>query len=273
MRPTAAPLSSPGVTNLGISTAVAHLGLYYAPDPSSQLACSIGGNVAENSGGIHCLKYGLTTNNILGIQMVLMDGSVIRLGGKHLDSGGYDLLGLMTGSEGLLGIVTEVTVRLLAKPAAARAMLIGLPSMEQAGACVGAVLSAGIIPAGMELLDQISVQAIERYAKIGYPLTVAAMMIVELDGTAAEVDHLVAAVEDIATAHGASYFRKSESGGGANRLLVRSQSSLCGLGAVGSGLLLYGWLGTAAQSAGGAFANEAARRPVRTAGRQCLSRR
>ena len=201
----------PGVTNLGISTAVAHLGLYYAPDPSSQLACSIGGNVAENSGGIHCLKYGLTTNNILGIEMVLMDGSVVRLGGKHLDSGGYDLLGLMTGSEGLLGIVTEVTVRLLAKPAAARAMLIGLPSMEQAGACVGAVLSAGIIPAGMELLDQISVQAIERYAKIGYPLTVAAMMIVELDGTAAEVDHLVAAVEDIATAHGASYFRKSES--------------------------------------------------------------
>src|SRR6185437_10459363 len=128
----------PGVTNLGISLAVQHLGLYYAPDPSSQIACTIGGNVAENSGGVHCLKYGLTTNNVLGIEMVLMNGEVLRLGGKHLDAEGYDLLGLMIGSEGLLGVVTEVTVRVLRKPEVARAFLIGFPSNESAGACVAA---------------------------------------------------------------------------------------------------------------------------------------
>ncbi len=124
----------PGVTNLGITDAVAHAGYYYAPDPSSQIACTIGGNVAENSGGVHCLKYGLTTNNLLGLEMVLIDGTAIRIGGKHLDSEGYDLLGLMTGSEGLLGVVTEVTVRLLKKPETARAVLLGFPSAEQAGA-------------------------------------------------------------------------------------------------------------------------------------------
>src|SRR5215469_3932159 len=118
----------PGVTNLGISNAVAQAGFYYAPDPSSQIACTIGGNVAENSGGVHCLKYGLTTNNLLGLEMVLVDGTVLRLGGKHLDAGGYDLMGVMTGSEGLLGIVTEVTVRILRKPAGARALLIGFPT-------------------------------------------------------------------------------------------------------------------------------------------------
>src|SRR5689334_647400 len=129
----------PGVTNLGITNAVQHAGFYYAPDPSSQIACTIGGNVAENSGGVHCLKYGLTTNNVLGIEMVLMDGEVMRLGGKHLDAEGYDLLGLMIGSEGLLGVVTEVTVRILRKPEAARALLIGFPSNESAGACVAAI--------------------------------------------------------------------------------------------------------------------------------------
>src|SRR5690606_17310807 len=128
-----AVVAQPGVTNLGITQAVEHEGFYYAPDPSSQIACSIGGNVAENSGGVHCLKYGLTANTILGIEMVLMNGDVIRLGGKHLDAEGYDLLGLMTGSEGLLGVVTEVTVRILKKPETARALLIGFPSNEQAG--------------------------------------------------------------------------------------------------------------------------------------------
>src|SRR3954470_8184202 len=123
----------PGVTNLGVTKAIEHEGFYYAPDPSSQIACSIGGNVAENSGGVHCLKYGLTTNNLLGIEMVLMNGELVRLGGKHLDAGGYDLLGLMTGSEGLLGVVTEVTVRLLRKPSTARAVLLGFPSEAGAG--------------------------------------------------------------------------------------------------------------------------------------------
>lgn len=126
----------PGVTNLAITNAVQHEGFYYAPDPSSQIACSIGGNVAENSGGVHCLKYGLTTNNLLGIEMVLMDGEIVRLGGKHLDAPAYDLLGVMTGSEGLLGVVTEVTVRLLRKPPTARAILLGFPTSESAGSCV-----------------------------------------------------------------------------------------------------------------------------------------
>src|SRR5476649_920855 len=133
----------PGVTNLGITNAVQHAGFYYAPDPSSQIACTIGGNVAENSGGVHCLKYGLTTNNVLGIEMVLMNGEIIRLGGKHLDSGGYDLIGIITGSEGLLGVVTEVTVRLLKKPETARALLVGFPSAEDAGECVSRIIGAG----------------------------------------------------------------------------------------------------------------------------------
>jgi glycolate oxidase len=146
--------AQPGVTNLGITHAVEAEGFYYAPDPSSQIACSIGGNVAENSGGVHCLKYGLTTNNVLGVEMVLPGGEVIRLGGKHLDSEGYDLLGLMIGSEGLLGVVTEVTVRILKKPETARAMLMGFPTNEQGGDCVAAIIAAGIIPAGLEMMDQ-----------------------------------------------------------------------------------------------------------------------
>src|SRR5208337_4509100 len=143
----------PGVTNLAITRAVEAQGFYYAPDPSSQIACSIGGNVAENSGGVHCLKYGLTTNNVLGVEMVLMSGEVVRLGGKHLDPEGYDLLGIVTGSEGLLGIVTEVTVRILPKPAGARAALIGFPWNETAGDCVARIIAAGIIPGGMEMMD------------------------------------------------------------------------------------------------------------------------
>ena len=148
-----AAVVQPGVTNLGITAAVEHEGFYYAPDPSSQIACSIGGNVAENSGGVHCLKYGLTANNVLGIEMVLMDGTVVRLGGKHLDAEGYDLLGLMTGSEGLLGVVTEVTVRILKRPETARALLVGFPTSEAAGRCVAEIIAAGIIPGGMEMMD------------------------------------------------------------------------------------------------------------------------
>src|SRR3982751_2557163 len=133
-------VAQPGVTNLGISHAVAERGFYYAPDPSSQIACSIGGNVAENSGGVHCLTYGLTTNNLLGLEIVLIDGEIVRLGGKHLDTGGYDLMGILTGSEGLLGVVTEVTVRILKKPPTARALLIGFGAIEDAGNCVAAVI-------------------------------------------------------------------------------------------------------------------------------------
>jgi len=201
----------PGVTNLGISQAVDHEEFYYAPDPSSQIACSIGGNVAENAGGVHCLKYGVTTNNLLGLEMVLLSGEVIRLGGKHLDSGGYDFMGLLTGSEGLLGVVTEITVRILKKPETARAVLIGFPSSVQAGDCVGKVIGSGIIPGGMEMMDKAAIHASEEFCNAGYPLEAEALLIVELDGPQQEVDHLIERVGEIATACGSTSVRISDS--------------------------------------------------------------
>jgi glycolate oxidase len=204
-------VAQPGVTNLGITHAVEQEGFYYAPDPSSQIACSIGGNVAENSGGVHCLKYGLTANNVLGIEMVLMDGEVVRLGGRHLDAEGYDLLGVMTGSEGLLGVVTEVTVRILRKPETARAVLIGFPSSEEAGQCVADIIGAGIVPGGMEMMDRPAIHAAEDFVHAGYPLDVEALLIVELDGPGAEVDHLISRIETIAGENGATTSRVSTS--------------------------------------------------------------
>jgi glycolate oxidase len=204
-------VAQPGVTNLAITHAVQGEGFYYAPDPSSQIACTIGGNVAENSGGVHCLKYGVTTNNVLGLELVLMDGTIVRLGGKHLDSEGYDLLGLLNGSEGLLGVVTEVTVRILKKPATARALLIGFPSNESAGDCVAAIIGAGIIPGGMEMMDKPAIHAAEDFVHAGYPRDVEALLIVELDGPEAEVDHLIARVDEIARGCGAVSLRASAS--------------------------------------------------------------
>jgi glycolate oxidase len=188
----------PGVTNLAVSQAVEHAGFYYAPDPSSQIACSIGGNVAENSGGVHCLKYGMTANNLLGCELVLMTGEILRLGGKHLDSGGYDLLGIVTGSEGLLGVVTEITVRILKKPQTARAALIGFTKSEDGGECVARIIGSGIIPGGMEMMDRPAIHAVEEFVHAGYPLDVEALLIVELDGPKAEVDHLLERVQAIA---------------------------------------------------------------------------
>ncbi len=203
----------PGVTNLGVTQAVEAAGFYYAPDPSSQIACTIGGNIAENSGGVHCLKYGLTTNNVLGLEMVLIDGEVVRLGGKHLDAGGYDLIGVITGSEGLLGIVTEVTLRILRKPSAARAMLIGFSHTEDAGNCVAAIIGAGIIPGGMEMMDRPAIHAAEAFVQAGYPLDAEALLIVELDGPEAEIDHLIATVEELARENHAKSIRVSRDEG------------------------------------------------------------
>ncbi len=200
-----------GVTNLGVSHAVAGEGFYYAPDPSSQIACTIGGNVAENSGGVHCLKYGLTTNNVLGLELVTPQGEILRLGGKHLDSGHYDLLGLMVGSEGLIGIVTEVTVRILRRPQTARALLIGFDDVESAGACVAAIIGDGIIPAGMEMMDRPAIHAAEAYVGVGYPLDVEALLIVELDGPGVEVDYLIERVRAIAARNAARGIRISTS--------------------------------------------------------------
>jgi len=199
----------PGVTNLAVTCAVEQRGFYYAPDPSSQIACSIGGNVAENSGGVHCLKYGLTTNNVLAAQVVLMDGEVIRVGGRMLDGAGLDLIGLLVGSGGLLGVVTEVTLRILPRPETARAMLIGFATVNDAGHCVADIIAAGIIPAGMEMMDRLATQAAEAFVKVGYPLDADALLIVELDGPAPECDYLAGEVEAIAHANGAVSLRIS----------------------------------------------------------------
>lgn len=201
----------PGVTNLGVTHAVQDKGFYYAPDPSSQIACSIGGNVAENSGGVHSLKYGLTANNLLGVKLVTIEGEVIRLGGKHLDSESYDLLGIVTGSEGLLGVVTEVTVRILQKPETARALLVGFPTSEDAGQCVADIISSGIIPGGMEMMDKLAIHAAEDFVHAGYPRDVEALLIVELDGPEAEVDYLISRVEQIAKDNKSSTLQISNS--------------------------------------------------------------
>jgi glycolate oxidase len=201
----------PGVTNLAVTQAVEDMGFYYAPDPSSQIACTIGGNVAENSGGVHCLKYGMTTNNLLGCEIVLVTGEIVRVGGKHLDAGGYDLLGIVTGSEGLLGVVTEITVRILKKPECARAVLVGFGSSEDAGECVSRIIGAGIIPGGMEMMDKPAIHAVEEFVHAGYPLEVEALLIVEVDGPRAEVDHLIARVETIARSCRAATCRVSNS--------------------------------------------------------------
>jgi glycolate oxidase len=206
-----AAVVQPGVTNLAITREVEGRGFYYAPDPSSQIACSIGGNVAENSGGVHCLKYGLTTNNVLGVEMVLPGGEVLRLGGRGLEPRGLDLLGIIVGSEGLLGVVTEVIVRILPKPELARALLVGFPDVESAGQCVADVIAAGIIPAGMEMMDKPAIHAAEAFVRVGYPLDAEALLIVELDGPGAECDHLIEKVEGIARANRAQSIRRSTS--------------------------------------------------------------
>ena len=203
-------VAQPGVTNLSITHAVQHKGFYYAPDPSSQLACSIGGNVAENSGGVHSLKYGTTTNNILGVEIVLMDGTICRLGGKALDQEGYDMLGLICGSEGLLGVITEVTVKILKKPQTVKAALIGFLTHEDGGNCVSEIIANGIVPAGMEIMDKALIEATDNFSKAGYPRDVELLLIVELDGTISEVDELINKVSEISKKNNSSTIKISK---------------------------------------------------------------
>ena len=203
--------AQPGVTNLSITEAVQEKGFYYAPDPSSQIACSIGGNVAENSGGVHSLKYGTTTNNLMGAEVVFMDGTISRIGGKTYDSEGYDLLGLITGSEGLLCVITEVTVKILKKPQAVKAALIGFPTIVDGGRCVSDIIASGIIPAGMEMMDKALIHATDNFVKAGYPRNAESMLIVELDGTEAEVDELIEKVGEIAKKNKSSSIKISKS--------------------------------------------------------------
>ncbi len=186
-----------GVTNLGITGAVAGRGFFYAPDPSSQLACMIGGNVNMNSGGAHCLKYGVTANNLLGLRIVTVEGEIVEIGGAHLDAAGYDWLGLLTGSEGQLAIVTEVTVRILRSPEGARAMLAGFRANEVAGACVDAIISSGIIPVALEFMDRPAIHACEAFAHAGYPLDAEALLIIEVEGSVEEQDRLLGQIRTI----------------------------------------------------------------------------
>ena len=200
----------PGVRNLAISEAVSQYGLYYAPDPSSQIACSIGGNVAENSGGVHCLKYGLTVHNIRKLRVVLMTGDIVELGSDALDTPGYDLLALMIGSEGLLGIVTEVTVKLTPKPQLAQVAMASFASVEAAGAAVGHIIAAGIIPAGLEMMDKIATEAVEGFVHAGYDLNAAAILLCESDGTPEEVADEMARVSEVLRNAGATDIKVSQ---------------------------------------------------------------
>jgi len=200
-----------GITNLGISSAVAHGRFFYAPDPSSQLACTIGGNIAMNSGGAHCLKYGVTANNVLKVKMVLMNGEVAELGGDYLDPQGYDLLGLAVGSEGQFGIVTEVTVRILRQPEGVRPMLIGFPSTESAGACVASIIADGLIPVAIEFMDKPAIHVCENFAKAGYPMDVEAMLIVEVEGSESEIEDQIGRITEIASRFDPKTLRVSQS--------------------------------------------------------------
>ena len=200
-----------GVTNLAITGAVMHEGFFYAPDPSSQLACTIAGNIAMNSGGAHCLKYGVTTNNVLGVTMVLLDGSVVEIGGKHLDAEGYDLLGLVTGSEGQIGIVTEATVRILRAAEGAKPVLFGFPSSVEAGAAVAAIIASGILPVAMEFMDKPAIDICESFAHAGYPMDVEALLIIEVEGSQDEMDRQLKAIIEIAKRHGVKNVKESQS--------------------------------------------------------------
>ena len=200
-----------GITNSGITQAVAGNGFFYAPDPSSQIACTVGGNVATNSGGAHCLKYGVTTNHILGVRLVLMDGEIIDIGGDYLDAPGYDLLALIIGSEGQLGVVTEVTVRLLKAAEGARPMLLGFDSSDAAGGCVAGVIAAGIIPVALEFMDRPAIHVCEHFVAAGYPLDVEALLIVEVQGSEDEIDTLLEKISEIAMDYNPAVMHRSQS--------------------------------------------------------------
>jgi glycolate oxidase len=200
-----------GITNLAVSAAVSEKGFFYAPDPSSQLACSIGGNIAMNSGGAHCLKYGVTTNNLVGVTMVMLDGTVVEIGGAAMDAPGYDLLGLVCGSEGQLGIVTQATLRILPLAEGARPVLFGFDKPQDAGACVAAIIGAGIVPVAMEYMDRPAIEICEAYAKAGYPMDVEALLIIEVEGSDSEMEAVLARIVQIARGHGVKVVKESKS--------------------------------------------------------------
>ncbi|WP_438990881.1 FAD-linked oxidase C-terminal domain-containing protein [Lentibacter sp.] len=228
-----------GRTNLSVTGAVEGAGFFYAPDPSSQLACAIAGNIAMNSGGAHCLKYGVTTNNLMGVTMVMMDGEIVEIGGAYLDAGGLDLLGLICGSEGQLGVVTEATLRILHKPEGARPVLIGFDSNEVAGACVSDIIKAGILPVAIEFMDRMLIAVCEDYACAGYP-DCEALLIVEVEGSEAEIEHQLGLIHEIAKRHNPVEFRKATSADEAGRIWAGRKAAFSAIGKVSDYMCLDG---------------------------------
>jgi glycolate oxidase len=222
----------PGVSNLSISAAAEQHGLFYAPDPSSQIICSIGGNVAENSGGVHCLKYGLTVHNVIGIAMLTAEGELVELGGDGLAAPGPDLLALITGSEGLLGVVVEVTVRLLPRPEATAVVLAGFPSVRAAGDAVGGLIAGGLLPAGLEMMDALALRAAEDFAQAGYPRNAEAVLLCELDGLPEELDELVRETTDVFEGHGASSITVAHDAAQRDRLWKGRKSAFPAVGRI-----------------------------------------
>ncbi|MEP2027332.1 MAG: FAD-linked oxidase C-terminal domain-containing protein [Paracoccaceae bacterium] len=228
-----------GRTNLSVTGAVEENGFFYAPDPSSQLACAIAGNIAMNSGGAHCLKYGVTTNNLLGVTMVMMNGDVVELGGSHLDAGGLDLLGLICGSEGQLGVVTEATLRILPKPEGARPVLMGFDSAEVAGACVSDIIKAGVLPVAIEYMDRLCIEATERFAKAGYP-DCEALLIVEVEGSSEEIDEQLSVILAIARSHNPVELRESKSSEESAKIWLGRKSAFGAMGQINDYMCLDG---------------------------------
>ena len=228
-----------GRTNLSVTGAVEADGFFYAPDPSSQLACAIAGNIAMNSGGAHCLKYGVTTNNLMGVTMVMMDGEVVEIGGGHLDAGGLDLLGLICGSEGQLGVVTEATLRILPKPEGARPVLMGFDDNEVAGACVSDIIKAGVLPVAIEFMDRPCIEATEAFAKAGYPMC-EALLIVEVEGSDAEIDHQLGLITEIARKHNPVELRESKSAEESAKIWLGRKSAFGAMGQINDYMCLDG---------------------------------
>jgi glycolate oxidase len=228
-----------GRTNLSVTGAVEAEDFFYAPDPSSQLACAIAGNIAMNSGGAHCLKYGVTTNNLLGVKMVLMDGTITDIGGAHLDAAGLDLLGLICGSEGQLGVVTEATLRILRKPEGARPVLMAFNDNEVAGACVADIIKAGVLPVAIEFMDRLCIETSEKYAQAGYP-DCEALLIVEVEGSPAEIDEQLAVILAIARKHDPVELREAKSAEEAARIWLGRKSAFGAIGQISDYMCLDG---------------------------------
>ena len=262
----------PGVRNLAISQAVKHLGLYYAPDPSSQIACSIGGNVAENAGGVHCLKYGLTIHNVMELKVVTIDGEQLTVGSAALDSPGYDLLAVMNGSEGMLGVVVEVLVKLLPIPPVAQVVMASFDDVESAGKAVAAIIAGGILPAGLEMMDQYAIEAVEDFVHAGYPVDAAAILLCELDGIAEDVEDQISTVEKVLRQHNAAQIWVAKDEQTRQRFWSGRKSAFPAVGRISPDYYCIDGTIPRRGTGNGTAKNRSAFTTIRPAGCQCVSR-